>query len=412
MKQKAGYSKIAVLLAGATLMGFVTQSAFALTPSNTTISNTATLSYSVGAVPQTNLPSTTASFVVDQKVDLLVSALTVPVSVVPGQTGVAAAFTVANLGNDPQGMNLAAALAAANPTGATGTNAAALALNNLAATGLSVFVDNLTPGQGTVGVYDPGIDTGTTIASLAPGATQTVFVVSSIPANAVDTNQSVISLTATAGTAVAAGATPAALTATVGANTAGVDIVFADAAGAVDVARDAKSSAYNAYLVKSANLAVTKIVTPICDPANGNAAGTLANVMNIPGAAVQYAITVVNTGNASATLTTITDTLAATLAFDGKLISGAGATPATTCTSAGGTSLSATGFGVVTGVGAATTYAAPGAAADAVTAGAAIAGQAITITYGTLAKAAGTVLTAGALPAGSFITVYFNAFVQ
>lgn len=409
MKQKAGYSKIASLLAGATLMGFVTQSAFALTPSNTTISNTATLSYSVGAVPQTNLPSTTASFVVDQKVDLLVTATgTIPVAVVPGQTGAVTAFTVTNLGNDPQGMNLAAALLASPTVGAAPFN-----VNNISATGLSVFVDNLTPGQGTVGVYDPGIDTATSIASMAPGSpSQTVFVVSAIPANAVDTNQSVISLTAIA----VVPTTLAALTQNTGANTAGVDIVFADGAGAVDAVRDAKSSAYNAYLVKSANLAVTKTVTPICDPVNGGA--TPANVMNIPGAAVQYAITVVNTGTVAATLTTITDTLAATLAFDGKLISGAGATPATTCTSAGGTSLSATGFGVVTGVGAATTYAAPGAAADAVTAGAVIAGQAITITYSTLAKAAGLVLPvvgatpAGSLAANSFITVYFNAFVQ
>lgn len=397
MIQKTGYSKIAALLAGATLMGLVAQSAFAVaTPSNTNISNTATLSFSVGAVPQTSITSAAAQFVVDKKVDLsVVRNDASPVTVVPGQVGAVTKFTITNLGNDPQGMALTAAVATGTPVAGS---AAPFDLNNITATGLTIYVDT-----NNNGVYDAGTDTAaTSIASLPANGSQVVFVLSSIPIGAADTQQSVISLTALA----AVPTTLTALTQTAGADSPMVvDTVFADGAGATDAARDGQHSAYDAYKVVSANLAVTKTVTPICDPAKGT-----TNPMNIPGALVQYAITVVNSGNAPATLTDITDTLVGTLAFDTRTITGA----AVTCTVAGVAPVAATttGFGVVTAVGAATTYAAPGAAADVVTAGATVTAQAITVNFPTLSKAAGLVLTAGALPAGSFITVYFNAFVQ
>ena len=89
----------------------------------------------------------------------------------------------------------------------------------------------------------------------------------------------------------------AALTETAGADTAGVDIVFGDAAGTDDGARDAAHSSRSAYRVVSAALSVAKISTLICDPFNGT-----TNPKRIPGAIVRWTITITNTGAASANL--------------------------------------------------------------------------------------------------------------
>jgi uncharacterized repeat protein (TIGR01451 family) len=234
-----------------------------------------------------------------------------------------------------------------------------------------------------------------------------VYVVTDVPVSQVNNDVALASLTATTAAGGAVGTQGAAVAETATANTAGVDIVFADAAGSDEIARDGKHSARDVYKVVSAIISVTKTATPLCDPFNGS-----TNPKNIPGAAVQYAITITNTGAADATLSTVSDALNAALAFDTTLISGAGA--GANCV--GGTgSLSATGFGAVAGTGA-TTYAAPGLAAQAVTTGASVAGavgaQTVTINYGTLVSGATASLAGGVLKAGDFVTVYFNAFVQ
>jgi uncharacterized repeat protein (TIGR01451 family) len=240
------------------------------------------------------------------------------------------------------------------------------------------------------------------INALTADSSATVSVSCSIPATVANNTLAVVNLLATAHADNASNTLGAVLVVT--ANTqAGVEIVFADIAGNDDAARDGAHSARDAYLVVAATISVTKTVTPICDPFNGS-----SSPKNIPGAAVQYAITITNTGSAAANLSTMTDTLNAAVVFDAKLISGAGV--GANCVSPTG-SLSASGFGAVAGVGA-TTYAAPGLAGEAVTAGAAFAGQALTITYGILVSPATGVLASGALPAGDFVTVYFNAFVQ
>ncbi len=83
----------------------------------------------------------------------------------------------------------------------------------------------------------------------------------------------------------------AVLTETAGADTAGVDIVFGDAAGTDDGARDA--APFVAQRVSRrlrAALSVAKISTLICDPFNGT-----TNPKNIPGAIVRWTITITNT---------------------------------------------------------------------------------------------------------------------
>lgn len=392
-------SKLVTLLAGAALFGLVSQSALALTASGTSISNQATLGYTVGGVAQTGITSALISFTVDKKVDLSVVTTNVAaVSVSPGQTAAVTTFTVTNLGNDPQDFALAGGEVASLQTLFTKTD-------NFNTGGLSVFVD-----VNNNGIYEPLTDITTHIDSLAAGASKTVFVIASIPLAQISTDAALVNLTATARIDDAAATLGGALTATVGADTAGVDTVFADAAGSDDAARDAAFSARSAYLVSSAVLSVSKTATVVCDPVNGN-----ANPKNIPGAAVQYAVTITNaaTATASATLSQITDALNAALAFDPKLNSGA--LPATNCVSGNvANTLSATGFGAVSGAGVATTYSAPGLAGQAVTAGAdwniTNAGK-VTINFTTLASPTYG-LVGGVLPVNSFVTVYFNAFVQ
>jgi uncharacterized repeat protein (TIGR01451 family) len=241
------------------------------------------------------------------------------------------------------------------------------------------------------------------IDELAPGASVTVTVLSTIPIAQINTDISIVNLLATALSGGTAGTQGAALV-NAGVDTAGVDVVFADiVAGTDDLVLSANHSARAAYQVISATLIVMKTVTTICDPANGN-----VNPKQIPGAAVRYAITITNIGAGPATLTSLSDTLNAALLIDPKLNSGA--LPATNCVSGNvANTLSASGFGAVRGTGAGPGVL--GVATDATTAGASAAGQVVTILYGTLASPSYGAANAS-LAAGDYATVYFNTFVQ
>ena len=403
IKKSLSFRFIAALV-GAALLSVVTQSALAAgTPSGTTISNNATLSYAVGGVTQTAVASGAVSFVVDKKVDVLVAVTDVAaISVSPGQLAAVTTFTVTNNGNDTQDFGLTAGDVATGQVVLTKTDNF-----NVTVGSIQIFVES-----GATAGFQSAEDTATYIDELAPGASKTVYVLVNIPLAQVSGDVAAVYLRATAEVGGSTGTQGAALAATAGPNTGGVDIVFADAAGTDDTTgvRDGQHSARDAYLVSSSVLTVTKAVALICDPINGNA----ANRMNIPGAAVQYAITITNAaGAASATLTQISDVLdVARLTFDPKL--NGGSLPAANCVSGNvANTLSASGFGAVSGTGTtATSYVAPGLAAQAVTAGATFATPNVTFNLTTLAAGAGYTLTGGVLPANSFVTVYFNAFVQ
>lgn len=405
-------------IAAAMLLGMSQSTWAAGTVSGTTINNLATLNYNVGGVAQPAVGSSptgnsvgagaNTAFVVDNKVNLTVTTVDVAaVAVVPGQTTavtpIVATFTVTNNGNTVQDYSLVGTNLTAGPT-LFGT------VTNFQSGACSAYVES-----GATAGYQAAQDTAIFVDELAPDTTKTVYVVcASIPSSQVNGDQAAVSLTATTATGGTSGSQGAAVAQTAGANTAGVDIVFADSSTTANAngtdpgqtARDAVGVARDAFKVVSANLSVTKTVTPICDPFNGN-----ANQKNIPGAAIQYAITIANTGAASASLSTVADALASTLTFDPKLNSGA--LPATSCVSGNAANtLSASGFGAVTGSGTGPGVVAPGSAANATTAGAAISGQNITITFNALATSSITAPAAATLAPGSYITVYFNAFVQ
>jgi hypothetical protein len=394
--------RLFALLAGAALLfGMVSQSALAAgTASGTVINNSATLNYTVGGVTQTSI-SAAATFMVDEKINLTVTG-GATTTVVPNQLLAVTTFTVTNNANSPLDFGLISNQVAAG--------------DSFDATGCNVYVES-----GATAGYQAGVDIATFIDELAVDATATVYVVCNIPNTVVNTNSALVGLTATAlgnfsgsnGTYVATpGVQGAAIVATVGANTSGVDIVFADSAGSEtgDVARDAKHSARNMYSVITGVLGVTKTVVLLCDPLNG-----VTNPKNIPGSMTQWSLAVTNTGSAAATLTSITDTLAAVLGHDANLVV---PTNAANCVSATGTPESGAGKGFKVTTNAARTIGTTLATTSGyfTTAidsdGVDISGQAITATFAAILPADSGHATAGLLNAGETVTIIFNTTVQ
>ena len=290
----------------------VVQNAYAVgTAANTSITNKATVNYTVGGVAQTPIESsptgnTTAgvgsgantAFLVDNKVDLTVTEVSGSATTAnPGSTNVVAVFRVTNTGNAAQ----AYALAGANLTGTT------LFSNvdntDVTAATLRVFVD-----ANNNGTYESATDIATNITTLAADANVRVFIVADVPVTA--TNGQFANVRLTASTAV--NSTPGTLLgATSGAESPTVvDVVFADAAGAGDAARDGKHSADDQFAIQSAALTIQKTSTVISDPLNST-----TNPKAIPGAVVEYAISVTNNGALSASGVTISDPLPANTTF-------------------------------------------------------------------------------------------------
>ena len=291
--------RYAVFLVGVISIGVLQTAHAAGTLSGTSVNNRATVDYDVGGVAQTAIESSPAgnstpgpgagtdtTFVVDNRVDLTVAETdAAPTPVNPGQGAAVTTFTVTNDGNTAQDY----ALTAANLV--TGTivhgNSDNLDVNNLA-----VFVDS--NGNGT---YEVAADLATFIASLAPDTTITVFVVADIPIGAGNGDFGNVSVTAVTHDA-GSGATSV-TTETAGAdNPALVDVVFGDAG------TDGLEADNDGYAVSSAQLAITKASSVISDPFNGT-----TNPKSIPGAVMEYSLTVNNTGAVSATSVRITDVL-------------------------------------------------------------------------------------------------------
>ena len=372
------------------------------TASGTTVSNQATLSYSVGVVPQTPIassptgigPALATTFLVDNRVNLTVTTTDATfVSVVPGSVVQVTTFSVTNTGNTVQDFALASGQEANGTVLFGGTD-------NFDATACAQFVESGV----TVG-YQAGADTATFIDELAADASRTVYVVCSIPAGQVNSDNAVVSLIATARAGGAAGL-GAVLTQTAGANTAGVDIVFGDAAGTDDLARDAAHSSRSAYRVVSAALSVAKTATLICDPFNST-----TNPKNIPAAIVRWTITITNTGAASATLSTVTDAISASTTFDANLVTGAGGVAG--CSSGAGTPESAAGSGFKLDV---TGDTRPGTYPKFFTTandgdGANLNAGTVTVNYA-VAMPIEVGYAAGELKAGESVIVYFNVTVN
>jgi uncharacterized repeat protein (TIGR01451 family) len=291
-------------------LGALPQAWAAGTAANTAINNRATVNFTVGGVAQTPIESsptgnttagvnagTNTSFVVDNKVDLTVTESGgAATTVSPGQANVVTTFVVTNTGNSAQAYQLLPSNVASGGSLFSNTD-------NTDVSNLRVFVD-----ANNNGTYESGTDTATSIATLAADANVRVFIVADVPAGASNAQYANVRLTATA----AVNNTPAtALTQTVGAdNPAVVDIVFADAAGAGDAARDGRHASDDQYAVQAASLSIAKTSTVTSDPFNGT-----TQPKAIPGATVEYAIELTNSSAVAAAGVVITDPIPANTAF-------------------------------------------------------------------------------------------------
>jgi uncharacterized repeat protein (TIGR01451 family) len=325
------------LLASASVLAV---SAIAVTPAfaagttaGTTITNQVTLDYKVGGVDQ-NQVTASDSFTVDRKVNLLVTENGSTTSVSPGQLAAVTSFSVANTSNAPLDLALAV-------TQLSGGTAAHGGTDNYNVTGPKMYVDtNLNS------AYDPGTDLEITyLDQVAADDSKTVFVVADVPLGRSTGDVAGIRLTATASEATAAGSLGATITQTTGANTAGVDTVFADTAADGNVLRDGIHFDEDDYTILAAALTATKTSRVVSDPFNGS-----TNPKMIPGAVVEYCIAVANAaGSATATGINVSDELPVQTTYDSAFgIKLNGTVTASSC-NADGTAGGAFASGVVSG---------------------------------------------------------------
>lgn len=266
------------------------------TPAGTDVNNTATIGYATGGVTQANVNSNTATFKVDQKVNLTVAevgGLVTPTA--PGGVNFVTTFTVTNTSNATLDFSLLATQLASGQTVAFGGT------DSFNQNNVRVFVDS-----NNNGIYDAGVDVATYVDEIPADATRTVFIVSDTPAGQADASLAGVVLTATAAAGGVSGTQGADLVQATGAdNPAVVDIVFADVAGKTDAARDGKSSADDTYKVVAPTLVLAKTSKIISDPFNGT-----TNPKRIPGATIEYCIVATNTGAGAASSAVISDSLA------------------------------------------------------------------------------------------------------
>lgn len=316
------------------------------TQAGTSITNTATISYSVSGIAQ-NSATTANTVVVDRKVVFTVTGAAATTTVTPGQTVAYDAFVLSNTSND----TLDFALSGVNQ--ATGQSAAHGGTDAYDVSGISYYID--TNGNG---VYDPGTDQAITyVDEVAPDTTKTIFAVASVPSTATNTQVAGIVLTATAELGGTAGTQGVVLTNTAGAAwTPGtVQTVFADAAGTTDNQYDGKYSAKGDYTVYAPVLTLNKLSTIISDPINGT-----TNPKSIPGATMEYCIVVQNAaGGAPTTALGVNDPLPTTVTYNSAYgIYVNGTYTGTTCNTDG-----------TAGTGANSSYTAPAGSNPAVVAG-------------------------------------------
>ena len=399
---------------------------------NTDVNNLATLNYTISGTAQPAVPSNTATFKVDNLVNLTVNEVGGAQTVVaPGALAQVTTFNVTNNGNAIQDY----LLTAANMAGGTSVTLGSAFVDTFDAVSCTAFVET----NGAAG-YQPGpgagTDTDLAIVSLAPGASKTVYIVCNIPpAPGLTAGVALVSLTAqtynaTTCTASTGACVLAGLTAqnTASAdNPSAVDVVFADGAATSpavpgDAVRDGKRAAVDAYQIANAIITVAKSVSTLCDPLNFAGNGTTIFPKAIPGAYVKYSIVINNTGaaTASATLATITDSLNANLTFDPNLITGAvGSCDATTPESLAGRGFKLTCAGTTGRACTTAQFFTTANADDAI----GILGANITANLATALPVVGTCTAgvnpstvgnycAGELKPGETVTIFFNVIVK
>lgn len=278
------------------LVAFTTSPVLAAgTPVGSSIVNNVSVSYKVNAIDQT---AATASdtFTVDRKINVTVAEVGgAATSVNPGSTSQATTFQVTNLSNDTADFDLSL----------TQSTTDDFDISNV-----RFYLDN---GDGIFNAADDTLVTYIDELSATAGSNSVVIhVVGDVPLSATNGQTANVTLVADAHAGGGAASLGAELQNTAGANTAGIDTVLADGASTGDAgAGQGDFAASDSYVVSGAEVTVTKVSSIIDDPINGT-----NNPKAIPGATIQYCITVANaSGAATATNVAVNDELPADVSY-------------------------------------------------------------------------------------------------
>lgn len=258
-------SRVVPLIIASATIGFATPAMAVGTAAGTTISNTATASYTDPGGNPVSVPSNKVDIVVDELLDVTVATADAgDIVVTPGSTNQVLSFNVTNTGNGSEAFRL-------TPTSTVGGD-------QFDPTTTSIVLD--TNGNG---VYDAGVDTvytpGANDPVLAPDASIRVFVLSSIPAGSIDNDRGIVELTAAATTGTGAPGTTFAGQGQGGGNA----VVGATGADGTDRGR---------YIVQNATITFVKSAS-VADPFGGTT--------SVPGSIITY--TLIATISGSGTLT-------------------------------------------------------------------------------------------------------------
>jgi uncharacterized repeat protein (TIGR01451 family) len=332
------------LLGATALTAFTAGSAYAqhvpgtennFTQAGDTVSNTFTLNYNVGGTPQPpidntggipNDPDGPTEFTVDRLVDVTVNSEGNN-TVAPGATNEELIFSVVNDSNDTFDYVLSIVEEGGDDFNTDDPADSTAVIRYYIDDGDGVFQTDGT--DGVIQTYNAGNP-----PQLGPDEVLWVVITQDIPSGVVDTNTADISLVAD----TVDSTSHVAVTGDGDGNTLdGVaENVLVDGSGtANENANEGDHSATGTYLVASADLAASKAVVVHdeagtgCTTTTGAAIGGYA----IPGACVEYVITVVNSGTQAATSVVINDVLADELefgaaSFEGDFTGGSFASPA------------------------------------------------------------------------------------
>ena len=306
LKEKYSFLVRLGITAGVLLL---TQHALAAgTTAGTDVDNLATVNYAVGGAAQTLIESspigndvpgatngTVTSFEVDNRVDFTVAQVgTAHTTVSPGDTDAFVEFTLSNDGNSPMDFRMVA-LQLASGDGA---------VNSLVDTDVDMVNVRVRVGNGggvpVLGDFD-------FVDEILEDETVTIYVFADAGLGLSNADIANLELSATAAAVDGIGGTLGADLvddAGVADDPAVVDIVFADGVVTPPGLGDGVESDRDGFEVDSAELEITKVATVLDDPFNGT---TFPKA--IPGATVQYVITVDNTGTLDADNVVITDAI-------------------------------------------------------------------------------------------------------
>lgn len=310
MKGKAGF--LLRLGMTATVLLFTQHALAAGTTAGTDVVNLATVDYSVNGNNQEDIESapgagnsvpgvgngTATTFVVDNRVDFTLTQVGAAHTIVsPGQTDAFVEFLLTNNGNSAQDFRMTVAQLGSGDGAVNTLVDTDVDLNNLR---IRVGNGGGVPVLGDLEYADELAEDGSVTVYVFGDADSVLGLVNGDVAN--------IELSATVAAAGTASSLGGDLADDAGNpdDPATVDVVFADG-GALG---DGVESDRDGFEVQSAGLNVTKVATVIDDPFNGT-----TDPKAIPGATVEYVITIVNSGALDADNVSITDAIDTDVVF-------------------------------------------------------------------------------------------------